>query len=63
MAAAAAALGVFSKCFHYSTCLSSIFSISFHISTYLSSIFSTSFHYSTDFLKIWKKGKSNSDKI
>jgi ABC-type phosphate transport system permease subunit len=30
---AAAALGVFSKSFHYSTCLSSIFSISFHIST------------------------------
>jgi hypothetical protein len=33
MAVAAAALSVFTKSLHYSTCLSSIFFISFHITT------------------------------
>ena len=43
---------VFSKSFHYSTCLSSIFSISFHYSTDFISIHSKSHHYSTFFPSI-----------
>jgi hypothetical protein len=56
---------VFSKSFHYLTCLSSIFSISFHNSTWVSSVFFISFHFSTSekMGKIWKKSKLNGEKI